>query len=86
MCFSRFLDFRHQSIDKQEELEQFKRNEVWELDYIEFRVPMFKCKWVNGNTSVRQDEFGFTLVDLNKVGYMDEPFIMAQQARQVFYV
>ena len=42
---------------------------------------MFKCKWVNANTSVRQDEMGFTLVDLNKVGYMDEPFIMAQQAK-----
>jgi len=47
---------------------------------------MFKCKWVNANTSVRQDEMGFTLVDLNKVGYMDEPFIMEQQARQVIYV
>ena len=32
------------------------------------------------------EELGFTLVDLNKVAYMDEPFIMAQQARQVFYV
>jgi len=29
---------------------------------------------------------GFTLVDLNKVGYKEEPFIMAKQARQVFYV
>ena len=29
---------------------------------------------------------GFTLVDLNKVAYKDEPFIMAEQARQVFYV
>ena len=57
--------------------------QIWELDYIEFRVPMFKCKWVNANTGVRQDELGFTLVDLNKVAYMDEPFIMAQQARQV---
>ena len=28
----------------------------------------------------------FTLVDLNKVAYKDEPFIMAEQARQVFYV
>ena len=60
--------------------------EIWELDYTEFRVVVFKCKWVNGNTGVRQDEFGFTLVDLNKVGYVKEPFIMAQQARQVFYV
>ena len=29
---------------------------------------------------------GFTLVDPQKVGYKDEPFIMATQARQVFYV
>ena len=29
---------------------------------------------------------GFTLVDLNKVGYKEEPFIMAEQARQVFYI
>ncbi|RZB86718.1 hypothetical protein D0Y65_026692 [Glycine soja] len=60
--------------------------QIWDVDYTEFRVPVFKCKWVNANTGVRQDEMGFTLVDLNKVGYMDEPFIMAQQARQVFYV
>ena len=46
----------------------------------------FKCKWVNDNTDVRQDQLGFTLVDLNKVGYMDKPFIMVEQAQQVFYV
>ena len=54
---------------------------IWELDYSEFRVHVFKCKWVNVNNGVRQDELGFTLVDLNKVAYMDEPFIMAEQAR-----
>ena len=26
--------------------------EIWELDYSQFRVHVFKCKWVNGNTSV----------------------------------
>ena len=35
---------------------------------------------------VRQEKMGFTLVDLEKVGYKDESFIMAAQARQVFYV
>jgi len=35
---------------------------------------------------VRQDELGFTLVDLRKVAYKDDPFIVAKQARQVFYV
>ena len=60
--------------------------EIWELDYSQFKVVVFKCKWVNENTGVHQDQLGFTLVDLNKVAYMDEPFIMAEQARQVFYV
>ena len=47
---------------------------------------MFKWKWVNRNTGVHEDPLGFTLVDLSKVAYMDEPFIMAEQARQVFYI
>ena len=60
--------------------------EIWELDYLKFKVPVFKCKWVNTNSGVQTDEMGFTLVDLDKVGYTDEPFIMAEQAKQVFYV
>ena len=46
----------------------------------------FKCQWVNENIGVCQDELGFTLVDLRKVDYKDNPFIMAEQARQVFYI
>ena len=49
-------------------------------------MPVFKCLWVNGNFGVRQDNIGFTLVDLERIGYKDEPFIMATQARKVFYV
>jgi len=30
---------------------------------------------------VRHDEIGFALVDLDKVAYKDEPFIMAEQAK-----
>ena len=48
--------------------------EIWELDYSQFRVLVFKCKWVNENTSVCQDPLGYTLVDLNKVAYKDGPF------------
>ena len=60
--------------------------EIWELDYNEFRVCMFKCQWVNGITSMHQDELGFTLVNLRKVANKDNPFIMAKQARHVFYI
>ena len=35
---------------------------------------------------MRTDDIEFTLVDLKKLGYHNDPFIMAKQARQVFYV
>ncbi|KAH1254497.1 hypothetical protein GmHk_04G010935 [Glycine max] len=60
--------------------------EIWELNYVKFTVCIFKCKWVDSNTGVRTDGIGFTLVDLKKLGYHNDPFIMAEQARQVFYV
>jgi len=60
--------------------------DIWVIDYTSFRVPIFKCKWVDGNTGVKIDDLGFTLVDLEKEGYTKEPFIMASQAKQVFYV
>ena len=60
--------------------------EIWEVDYTKFTVPVLKCKWVDGNTGVQTDELGFTLVDLDKIASKEEPFIMAFQAKQVFYV
>ena len=32
------------------------------------------------------DKFGMTTVDLNKIGYKDEPFVLANDVTQVFYV
>lgn len=58
---------------------------IWELDYSCFQVPVFGCKWVDNNNGLQVDP-GFMKVDLNKVGYKDEPFILASQAHQVFYV
>ena len=31
--------------------------DIWELDYGQFRVPLFKCQWVNGNTGVHKDKW-----------------------------
>ena len=47
---------------------------------------VFKCKWIDSNLDVQTDDFGFTLVDLNKLAYQDVSFIMVEQAKQVFYV
>jgi len=51
--------------------------EIWEVDYVKFRVHAFKCKCVDNNTRVHVDELGFILVDLNNGAYKEDPFMMA---------
>ena len=54
--------------------------DIWELDYgHDFKVPLFKCKWVNlSGGGVQVDPlYGMTTVDLNNLGYTDELFILA---------
>ncbi|XP_074356133.1 uncharacterized protein LOC141695821 [Apium graveolens] len=60
--------------------------EIWELDYTYFKVALFKCKWFDIRRGVREDELGFTLVDLSRFGHQDDPFILATQVKQVFYI
>ena len=60
--------------------------EIWDLDYTKFRIPVFKCDWVDNNNGIKVDELGFTLVDLTKVAYKSDSFILASQAKKVFYV
>ncbi|GJR54639.1 hypothetical protein Tco_1405160 [Tanacetum coccineum] len=62
--------------------------EIWVLDYRFRKIPLFKCDWVNHKAGrVKHDpNLGYTLVDLNSLGHKDDPFILASQARQVFYV
>ncbi|KAL8539307.1 hypothetical protein ACS0TY_001075 [Phlomoides rotata] len=40
-------------------------DEIWELDY--FRIPIFKCIWVDNKSGINVDDLGFTLVNLNKI-------------------
>lgn len=60
--------------------------EIWVLDYYFRKIPLFKCDWVDHNNGVKKDSLGYTLVELNRLGHKDDPFILASQARQVFYV
>ena len=36
--------------------------------------------------SVTTDQYGMTVVDFKKIGYKDEPFVLAKDVAQVFYV
>ena len=60
--------------------------EILEIDYVIFKVLSFKYRWVSNSNGVQNDELGFTRVDLGKTTYNTESFIMATQAKQVFYV
>ncbi|XP_039776218.1 uncharacterized protein LOC120643811, partial [Panicum virgatum] len=62
--------------------------EIWELDYgPNFKVPLFRCQWVKlSGGGVTKDEYGMTIVDLNNLGYRDEPFVLVQDVAQVFYI
>ncbi|KAK0601149.1 hypothetical protein LWI29_021662 [Acer saccharum] len=63
--------------------------DVIELDYYGGRkVVLFKCDWIdiNSNQGTKKDELGFTLVNPSYLQKTEEPFILASQAIQVFYV
>nr|ABA97394.2 transposon protein, putative, CACTA, En/Spm sub-class [Oryza sativa Japonica Group] len=61
--------------------------DIWELDYGSLKVPLFRCQWVRLTGGAEMiDDSGMTTVDLNKVGYSDEPFVLANDVMQVFYV
>ena len=60
--------------------------EIWILDYFSIQIPLFKCDWVDNKNGINIDELGFTSVDLDRVGHKSDSFILASQAKQVFYV
>ena len=51
------------------------------------KVPLFKCKWVNNKAGgIAIDQYGMTTVDLQQTEFLDEPFSLANDVMQVFYV
>lgn len=53
-----------------------------------YKVQLFWCDWYRCNPTQRSivHEFGLTCIDTSKIWYEDDPFILATQARQVYYV
>lgn len=71
-----------------------KIKEIIELDYSgNFSVVLFKCDWVDvtQGRGLKKDSYGFTLVNFAHLIHTGEklehePFILATQAEQVFYL
>src|SRR6266498_91423 len=61
--------------------------EIIELDYGgNVHVPVFKCKWAKVPHGVEVDKYGFTIVNLNVTSYKNDPWILAGNIAQVFYI
>ncbi|XP_063941378.1 uncharacterized protein LOC135149567 [Daucus carota subsp. sativus] len=59
---------------------------IWELDYNNFRIPIFRCNWIDMNRGTKVDDLGYTLVNLNKLGFFNYPFVLAKHVKQVCYI
>ncbi|BBG93712.1 hypothetical protein Prudu_001807 [Prunus dulcis] len=57
--------------------------EIWDLDYQKFTIPVFRCDWIDSSGLV-VDKLGFTLVDLSKIGHRNDQFVLASQVKQIF--
>ena len=60
---------------------------VIKLSYIEGNnVILFKCQWFDNNNGIKIDpRHGITEIKYGSKAYFDEPFVLAQQASQVYY-
>ncbi|KAL6138226.1 hypothetical protein ACLB2K_063509 [Fragaria x ananassa] len=50
------------------------------------KVPVFNCDWVESTRGVKVDELGFTLVKLNRLGHLNDPFVLATHVKQIFCI
>lgn len=66
--------------------------EIITLDYFCMEYTLFKCNWIDvyNKRGIKTDDLGFTMVNMKKFlsqnHWQDDPFILASQAKQVFYV
>ncbi|XP_059653279.1 uncharacterized protein LOC132300278 [Cornus florida] len=64
--------------------------DIIELNYnVNRKVVLFKCDWFDVSSKgrgINEDDFRFKLVNSSRSLGTDEPFILASQAEQVFYV
>ena len=66
--------------------------DIIEVQYLDgFRVILFKCKWFDvhsGDRGMKIDKHGFVSINVTRTLKTQryEPFILASQAKQVFYV
>ena len=54
--------------------------------WLQYTKSGISCRWVKHPRGVEVDRYGLTIVNLNNVGYKDDPWVLALQVAQVLYV
>jgi hypothetical protein len=55
-------------------------DDIWEVYYgSNIQILVFQCHWVKHPKGVEVDGYGLMIVDLNNVGYKDDPWVLASQ-------
>ena len=58
--------------------------EIWELDYgRDITVALFRCRWIKQH---QLNKIGLRVLDLENLGYQDDPWVLASCVAQVFYM
>jgi hypothetical protein len=58
--------------------------DIWELDYgRDIKVALFRYHWIK---QYQFNEIGLRVVDLQNVGYHDDPWVLASRVAQVCYM
>ena len=58
--------------------------EIWELDYRrDITVALFRCRWIKQH---QLNEIELRVMDLENLGYQDDPWVLASRVAQVFYM
>jgi hypothetical protein len=61
--------------------------EIWELEYREnLKVLLFYCQWIGLPNGVKTDKYDMTNVNFKFLDYREQPFVLAKDVTQVFYV
>jgi hypothetical protein len=61
--------------------------EIWELEYREnLKVSLFHCQWIRLPNGLKTDKYGMTNVYSRFLSYREQPFVLAKDVTQVFYV
>ncbi|CAD6269634.1 unnamed protein product [Miscanthus lutarioriparius] len=62
--------------------------DIVELLYGTHKVVLFKCEWWDVHTTrgVKEDKYGFIMINTTRRLSTDEPYVLASQAEQVYYV